>query len=108
MSLGRRRSGAARTEPSRRLSACPRSTAWAPSATAPTVRSNTWLSARCRSEPRCWLGFWLPYSAQPRGCAATERLDRTGFSFDAFLEEEGIREEVETVAVKRALRWLGL
>ncbi|MGA2591373.1 MAG: helix-turn-helix transcriptional regulator [Bryobacteraceae bacterium] len=33
------------------------------------------------------------------------KFDHSGSSFDAFLEEEGIREEVETVAVKRVLAW---
>ncbi|MFC4236812.1 helix-turn-helix domain-containing protein [Thalassospira xianhensis] len=31
--------------------------------------------------------------------------NHTGSSFDDFLEEEGIREEVETVAIKRVLAW---
>src|ERR1700680_98080 len=31
--------------------------------------------------------------------------DHTGSTFDSFLEEEGIREEVEAVAVKRILAW---
>jgi len=29
----------------------------------------------------------------------------TGSSFEAFLEEEGIREEVEAAAIKRVLAW---
>lgn len=29
----------------------------------------------------------------------------TGSSFDAFLEEEGVREEVEAVAIKRVIAW---
>ena len=29
----------------------------------------------------------------------------SGSSFDSFLEEEGIREEVEAVAIKRVLAW---
>ena len=32
-------------------------------------------------------------------------MDRTGWTFDSFLEEEGIREEVEAVAIKRVLAW---
>jgi hypothetical protein len=32
-------------------------------------------------------------------------FDHSGSSFDAFLEEEGIREEVEAVAIKRVLAW---
>ena len=31
--------------------------------------------------------------------------DHSGSTFDSFLEEEGIREEVEAVAVKRVLAW---
>jgi antitoxin HicB len=31
--------------------------------------------------------------------------DRIGSTFDSFLEEEGIREEVEAVAIKRVLAW---
>src|ERR1700682_5833034 len=31
--------------------------------------------------------------------------DHSGSSFDSFLEEEGIREEVEAVAIKRILAW---
>jgi antitoxin HicB len=31
--------------------------------------------------------------------------DHSGSTFDSFLEEEGIREEVETVAIKRVLMW---
>ena len=32
-------------------------------------------------------------------------FDHSGSSFDTFLEEEGIREEVEAVAIKRVLAW---
>ena len=31
--------------------------------------------------------------------------DRSGSTFDSFLEEQGIREEVEAVAIKRVLAW---
>src|SRR5579862_8610199 len=34
-----------------------------------------------------------------------KRTDHSGSSFDSFLEEEGIREEVEAVATKRVLAW---
>jgi len=34
-----------------------------------------------------------------------ERADHSGSTFDSFLEEEGIREEVEAVAIKRVLAW---
>ena len=32
-------------------------------------------------------------------------FDHSGSSIDSFLEEEGIREEVEAVAIKRVLAW---
>jgi hypothetical protein len=32
-------------------------------------------------------------------------IDHPGSTFDSFLEEEGIREEVEAVAVKRVISW---
>lgn len=35
----------------------------------------------------------------------TGLIDHSGSSFDSFLEEEGIREEVEAVAIKRVLVW---
>lgn len=31
--------------------------------------------------------------------------DHTGSTFDSFLEDQGIREEVEAVAIKRVLAW---
>src|SRR6202162_578362 len=34
-----------------------------------------------------------------------KRTDHSGSTFDSFLEEEGIRGEVEAVAVKRVLAW---
>lgn len=34
-----------------------------------------------------------------------KRTDHSGSTFDNFLEEEGIREEVEAVAIKRVLTW---
>jgi antitoxin HicB len=37
----------------------------------------------------------------PRGKA----FDHSGSTFDSFLEEEGIRGEVEAIAVKRVLAW---
>jgi antitoxin HicB len=33
------------------------------------------------------------------------RTNHSGSTFDGFLEEEGIREEVEVVAIKRVLAW---
>ena len=33
------------------------------------------------------------------------KIDHTGSSFDSFLEEEGIREEVEATAAKRVIAW---
>jgi len=32
-------------------------------------------------------------------------VDHSGSSFDSFLQQEGIREEVEAVAIKRVLAW---
>jgi antitoxin HicB len=32
-------------------------------------------------------------------------IEHTGSTFDSFLEEEGIREEVEAIAVKRVISW---
>src|SRR4029077_7591742 len=34
-----------------------------------------------------------------------KRVNYNGSTFDSFLEEEGIREEVEAVAIKRVLAW---
>lgn len=34
-----------------------------------------------------------------------KRTNHSGSTFDSFLEEEGIREEVEAVAIKRVLAW---
>jgi len=34
-----------------------------------------------------------------------KRRDHSGSTFDSFLEEEGIRAEVEAVAIKRVLAW---
>jgi antitoxin HicB len=34
-----------------------------------------------------------------------QRFDHTGSTFDSFLDEEGIREEVEAIAIKRVLAW---
>src|SRR5277367_2775886 len=34
-----------------------------------------------------------------------KRMDHSGSTFDSFLEEEGIRAEVEAVAIKRVLAW---
>ena len=33
------------------------------------------------------------------------KFDHTGSSFESFLEAEGIRDEVEAVAIKRVLAW---
>ena len=34
-----------------------------------------------------------------------KKMDHSGSTFDSFLKEEGIREEVEAVAIKRVLAW---
>jgi antitoxin HicB len=36
---------------------------------------------------------------------ARKKVDHSGSTFDSFLEEEGVREEVEAVAIKRVLAW---
>jgi antitoxin HicB len=40
-----------------------------------------------------------------KGRKARKKADHSGSSFDSFLEQEGIREEVEAVAIKRVLAW---
>lgn len=35
----------------------------------------------------------------------SKQRDHSGLSFDSFLEQEGIREEAEAVAIKRVLAW---
>lgn len=39
------------------------------------------------------------------GKKSRNKDDRSGSTFDSFLEEHGIREEVEAVAIKRVLAW---
>jgi antitoxin HicB len=34
-----------------------------------------------------------------------KKIDHSGSTFDSFLEEEGVRSEVEAVAIKRVLAW---
>jgi len=36
---------------------------------------------------------------------ARKKVNHSGSTFDSFLEEEGVREEVEAVAIKRVLAW---
>lgn len=40
-----------------------------------------------------------------KGTKSDKAFDHSGSTFDSFLEEEGIRGEVEAVAVKRVLAW---
>jgi antitoxin HicB len=35
----------------------------------------------------------------------SKRFDHSGSSFDSFLQTEGIRDEVEAIAIKRVLAW---
>jgi hypothetical protein len=35
----------------------------------------------------------------------SRRFDHSGSTFDSFLEEDGIREQVEAIAIKRVLAW---
>jgi antitoxin HicB len=39
------------------------------------------------------------------GRKTRKRMDHSGSNFASFLEEQGIREEVEAVAIKRVLAW---
>jgi antitoxin HicB len=40
-----------------------------------------------------------------KGRKSGKRTDHSGSTLDSFLEQEGIREEVEAVAMKRVLAW---
>jgi hypothetical protein len=40
-----------------------------------------------------------------KGTKHDEAFDHSGSTFDSFLEEEGIRDQVEAIAVKRVLAW---
>lgn len=42
--------------------------------------------------------------AQKKG-SAQKKFNHSGSSFHSFLEEQGIREEVEAIAIKRVLAW---
>ena len=63
-------------------------------------------------ELRCFLGCTI-YGTLLRMKVGTQMKVRknrrvtnhSGSTFDSFLEEEGIREEVEAVAIKRVLAW---
>ncbi len=39
------------------------------------------------------------------GKKSRKKMNHSGSTFDSFLEQEGIREEVEAVAIKRVLAW---
>lgn len=39
------------------------------------------------------------------GKRTRKKVDHSGSTFDSFLEREGIREEVEAVAIKRVIAW---
>ena len=39
------------------------------------------------------------------GKKTRKKVDHSGSTFDSFLEQEGIREEVEALAIKRVLAW---
>jgi hypothetical protein len=39
------------------------------------------------------------------GKKSRKKMNYSGSTFDSFLEQEGIREEVEAVAIKRVLAW---
>jgi len=46
-----------------------------------------------------------PKGAPMKARENRKRTDHSGSTFDSFLEKEGIRDEVEAVAIKRVLAW---
>ena len=56
---------------------------------------------------RLWRVVYLTWYTRitMNGKKTRKRADHSGSTFDSFLEQEGIREEVEAVAIKRVLAW---
>jgi antitoxin HicB len=52
---------------------------------------------------RTW--YIPPVAKKPKSLTDRKKRDHCGSTVDNFLEEEGIREEVEAVAIKRVLAW---
>lgn len=68
-----------------------------------------WLFRCCdrtqgsRAEAAEQIGSLKRNAMKPR--KKEKGTDHSGSTFDSFLEEEGIREEVEAVAIERVLAW---
>jgi antitoxin HicB len=54
---------------------------------------------------RIWYTSSVGKDPKPSARKNRKRTDHSGSTFDSFLEQEGIREEVEAVAIKRVLAW---
>src|SRR5229473_848089 len=57
----------------------------------------TWYTPR--------VGKKLKFSPANKDTHERKKMDHSGSTFDSFLDKEGIREEVEAVAIKRVLAW---
>ncbi len=53
---------------------------------------------------RTWYTIHVPKKPE-LNARKKKKMDHSGSTFDSFLEAEGIREEVEAVAIKRILAW---
>src|SRR5216684_6003308 len=71
-------------------------------------------TARFHRMYRIWYTSRVPNKPEPpKGAKGTamnarknrKKMDHSGSTFDSFLEAEGIREELEAVAIKRVLAW---
>ena len=54
---------------------------------------------------RIWYTPSVVKNPKPSVRKNRKRTDHSGSTFDSFLEQEGIRDEVEAVAIKRVLAW---
>jgi len=54
---------------------------------------------------RTWYTSHVPKKPELNARKNRKKMDHSGSTFDSFLEAEGIREEVEAVAIKRVLAW---
>jgi hypothetical protein len=52
-----------------------------------------------------WYTIRVPKKPELSARKNRKKIDYSGSTFDSFLEAEGIREEVEAVAIKRVLAW---
>ena len=60
---------------------------------------------RSSTVPAACLVYRMWYSKSMKAKRVNRNHGHSGSTFDSFLEEQGIREEVEAVAVKRVLAW---